>query len=73
VLLKTQDGKRYEERQHVHPGHVENPVSAADIREKYRYNALRIVNQEKADTLMREVMAIEQVMNMRELTEQLRV
>ncbi len=73
VFLKTQDGKFYEERQHIHPGHVENPVSAADVQEKYRYNALRTVNQEKADALMREVMAIEQVMNMRELTEQLRV
>jgi len=51
---------------------VENPVSAADVQEKYRYNALRTVSQEKADALLRQVMAIERVVNMRELTEQLR-
>ena len=38
---------------------------------KIRYNALRTVNQDKADALLRQVMAIEQVVNMRELTEQL--
>ena len=48
VFIKTNDGKVYEERQHIHPGHVENPVSAADVQEKYRYNALRLVSQEKA-------------------------
>jgi 2-methylcitrate dehydratase PrpD len=73
VFVKTKDGKLYEERQHIHPGHVENPVSAADVQEKYRYNALRSVNQEKADGLMRQVTAIEQVVNICELTERLRV
>ena len=48
VFLKTKDGKVYEERQHIHPGHVENPVSAADVQEKYRYNAIRLVSQERA-------------------------
>ncbi len=73
VLVKTKDGKLYEERQHIHPGHVENPVSAADVQEKYRYNALRLVSQEKADWLLRQVMTIEHLPNMSELTEQLRV
>jgi 2-methylcitrate dehydratase PrpD len=71
--LKTKDGKVYEERQHIHPGHVENPVSAADVQEKYRYNALRLISQEKAQALMSQVMSIEQLANMRELTEQLRI
>jgi 2-methylcitrate dehydratase PrpD len=72
VFVKTKDGKVYEERQHIHPGHVENPVSAADVQEKYRYNALRQVSQDKTEALMRQVMTIEQVADMRELTEQLR-
>jgi 2-methylcitrate dehydratase PrpD len=72
VFVKTKDGKVYEERQHIHPGHVENPVSAADVQEKYRYNASRQVSQDKSEALMRQVMAIEQVADMRELTEQLR-
>ena len=72
VFVKTKDGKVYEERQHIHPGHVENPVSAADVQEKYRYNALRQVSQDKTEALMRQVMTIEQVGNMRKLTEQLR-
>ena len=72
VFVKTKDGKVYEERQHIHPGHVENPVSAADVQEKYRYNALRQVSQDKSESLMRKVMAIEQVADMRKLTEQLR-
>jgi 2-methylcitrate dehydratase PrpD len=72
VFLKTRDGKVYEERQHIHPGHVENPVSAADVQEKYRYNALRLISQEKAQVLMNQVMSIERLSNMRELTEQLR-
>ena len=42
------------------------------LHEKYRYNALRLVSQEKAETLMRQVMSIEELSNMRELTEQLR-
>ncbi len=73
VFVKTKDGKIYEERQHIHPGHVENPVSAADVQEKYRYNALRLVSQEKADALMQQVMTIERLPNMRDLTDQLRV
>jgi len=72
VFIETKDGKVYEERQHIHPGHIENPVSAANVHEKYRYNALRLVSQEKAETLMRQVMSIEQLSNMRELTEELR-
>ena len=72
VFIKTNDGKVYEERQHIHPGHVENPVSAADVEQKYRYNALRLVSQEKAEALMRQVMSIEQLSNMRELTQELR-
>jgi 2-methylcitrate dehydratase PrpD len=73
VFVKTNDGKVYEERQHIHPGHIENPVSAADVREKYRYNALRLVGPETADTLMTQVLSIERLSNIRELTEQLRV
>jgi 2-methylcitrate dehydratase PrpD len=72
VFLRTKDGQIYEERQHIHPGHVENPVSAEGVREKYRYNALRTVGEEKADLLMRQVMAIDQLANLRVLTEQLR-
>ena len=72
VFLKTKDGKVYEERQHIHPGHVENPVSAEDVQEKYRYNALRLVNEQKAEALLRQVMAIDQLANMREFADQLR-
>ncbi len=72
VFLKTKDGKVYEERQHIHPGHVENPVSPDDVQEKYRYNALRLVNEEKAEALLRQVMSIDQLASMREFTEQLR-
>jgi 2-methylcitrate dehydratase PrpD len=72
VFIKTKDGKLYEERQHIHPGHVENPVTADEVQEKYRYNALRTVSREKAEALLRQVMAIERVANLRELTNQLR-
>jgi 2-methylcitrate dehydratase PrpD len=72
VFVTTSDGKVYEERQHIHPGHVENPVSGADVQEKYLYNALRLVSQEKAQSLLRQIMSIEQLSNIRELTEQLR-
>jgi urease accessory protein UreH len=72
VFVKTNDGKVYEERQHIHPGHIENPVSAADVQEKYLYNALRLVSQEKAKSLMRQVMSIERLSNLRELTQELR-
>jgi 2-methylcitrate dehydratase PrpD len=72
VFIKTRDGGVYEERQHIHPGHPENPVSAADVEEKYRYNASRLVSQEKAEALMKQILSIEQMSNIRELTEQLR-
>ncbi len=72
VFIKTKDGKLYEERQHIHPGHVENPVSAADVQEKYRYNARRQVSQETAEALMRQVLTIEKMANIDDLTEQLR-
>jgi 2-methylcitrate dehydratase PrpD len=72
VFVKTKDGKLYEERQHIHPGHVENPVSAADVQEKYRYNALRRVSHETAEALMRQVLSIEKMANIDDLTEQLR-
>ena len=73
VFVKTNDGKVYEERQHIHPGHVENPVSAEDVEQKYRYNALRLVSQEKAESLMRQVMSIERLSNLCELTQQLQL
>ena len=50
VFVKTNNGKLYEERQHIHPGHVENPVSWCGCSRKYLYNALRLVSQEKAQT-----------------------
>jgi 2-methylcitrate dehydratase PrpD len=73
VFVKTRDGRVYEERQHIHPGHVENPVSAADVQEKYRYNALRLMDQEKAEALMQQVLSIDQMSDVRELTAQLRL
>ena len=73
VFLKTKDGKIYEERQHIHPGHVENPVSAGDVQEKYRYNALRLLNEKEAGSLMQQLMAIEKLASVREVTERLRV
>jgi 2-methylcitrate dehydratase PrpD len=72
VFVKTREGKIYEERQHIHPGHVENPIAAADVEEKYGYNALRLVSRDKADALMKQIMSIEQVPNVRGLTEKLR-
>ena len=72
VFIKTKDGNVYEERQHIHPGHVENPVTLAEVQEKYRYNALRTISQEKAEALLRQVMSIEQMKDIRELTEALR-
>jgi 2-methylcitrate dehydratase PrpD len=72
VFVRTRDGKVYEERQHIHPGHVENPLSAVEVAEKYRYNALRMVSREKAEALMKQTMSIERMPNVRELTEQLR-
>jgi 2-methylcitrate dehydratase PrpD len=72
VFIKTKDGKLYEERQHIHPGHVENPVTAAEVQEKYRYNAIRTVSPEQAEALLRQVMSIEQMKDVRELTEPLR-
>jgi hypothetical protein len=47
-------------------------VSAEDVEQKYRYNALRLVSQEKAESLMRQVMSIERLSNLRELTQELR-
>ena len=53
-------------------GMLKTRCPVADVQEKYLYNALRLVSQEKAQTLMRQIMSIEQLSNIRELTEQLR-
>jgi 2-methylcitrate dehydratase PrpD len=73
VFVKTKDGKMYEERQHIHPGHVENPVSAEDVQEKYRFNALRLLDENEADSLMQQLMGIDKLASVREVTERLRV
>jgi 2-methylcitrate dehydratase PrpD len=73
VFVKTRDGKIYEERQHIHPGHLENPVSPAEVQEKYHYNALRLVSPDNAEALMKQIMSIEQTPNVRGLTEKLRL
>ncbi|MFC1816318.1 MmgE/PrpD family protein [Thermodesulfobacteriota bacterium] len=73
VFIKTKDGKTYEERQHIHPGHVENPVSREDVQEKYRFNALRLINEEQAGSLQQTHMSIEELANVRDLTERLRI
>ncbi|MGH7844018.1 MAG: MmgE/PrpD family protein [Candidatus Binatia bacterium] len=73
VFVKTKDGKVYEERQHIHPGHIENPVSAEDVQEKYRYNALRLLNETQADSLMKQLITIDELPSVRQLTERLRL
>jgi 2-methylcitrate dehydratase PrpD len=72
VFVKTRHGKIYEERQHIHPGHLENPVSPAEVQEKYHYNALRLVSPDNAEALMKQIMSIEQTPNVHGLTEKLR-
>jgi 2-methylcitrate dehydratase PrpD len=62
-VLTTKDGKVYEERQHIHPGHVETRC----LLKMFKKNIVitrRLVNEE-AESLLRQVMAIDQLASMR--------
>jgi 2-methylcitrate dehydratase PrpD len=73
VFVRTRDGRLLEHRQHVHPGHVEFPITAQEVHEKYTYNAVRLVSPEKARTLADQIMALDSVARIKDLTHQLRI
>jgi 2-methylcitrate dehydratase PrpD len=73
VFVKTRDGRLLEQRQHIHPGHVENPVTPEEVVEKYTYNAGRLLPEAKVRALAGQIMAIENLASIRKLTRELRV
>jgi 2-methylcitrate dehydratase PrpD len=72
VFVRMKDGAVYEERQHVHPGHVENPVSPEDVEEKFHANARRLLDEKATRSLQDILISLEELADTRELTARLR-
>jgi 2-methylcitrate dehydratase PrpD len=72
VFVRTKDGQLLEHRQHVHPGHVEFPVTPEEVREKYTYNARRLLSDDKVEALAQRILAIDQLSDIHQLSQELR-
>lgn len=73
VEVRLRDGRIFNNRQHIHPGHVDNPVTAEEVQEKFLLNATRLVSTEEARLIADMIMRIEELGEIDELTRLLRV
>jgi 2-methylcitrate dehydratase PrpD len=73
VEVKMKDGRVFNNRQHIHPGHVENPVTAAEVLEKFKLNASRLVSDVKADEIAELILHLEDVNEIGDLTAHLQI
>lgn len=69
VEVLTRDGKRYVYRVDYPKGDPKNPMSEEGIVDKFRNLALRSIEKEAAEEVVRRVMKLEEVGSVRELVE----
>jgi len=60
VIVELRDGRTLREREAVHRGAEDRPLTAEDIRAKYRDNAQRQVSAARAEAIERSVLDLEQ-------------
>lgn len=73
VEVRMKDGRIFNNRQHIHPGHVENPVTPAEVVEKFTLNAERALSQDKANELADLVLHLEHEADLGAIVEFLRI
>ena len=60
VIIETMDGRRLSHREAINRGSADNPVSIADIEDKFFANATRTVSNNKAKEVRTAVMSLEE-------------
>lgn len=73
VELKTRDGRTFTERLLYPPGHPRNPLSPAELEEKFLYWSTRTVSREQAVELRDTVAHLDEVGDVNDLGKLLRV
>ena len=59
VIATTRDGQQYTRAETANRGSLENPMSADDVRQKFRANAARALESARIDTLEEAIMRLE--------------
>ena len=72
VEVRMRDGRIFNNRQHIHPGHVDNPVTSEEVVEKYMLNAERSVSNERGGALAERILKLENEPNLDSIVEDLR-
>jgi 2-methylcitrate dehydratase PrpD len=73
VEVRMNDGRVFNNRQHIHPGHVENPVTPAEVVEKFLLNARRALSKDKAQELADRILSLEIEPDLSAIVEYLRI
>ncbi|MCA1647063.1 MAG: MmgE/PrpD family protein [Chloroflexi bacterium] len=59
VMVTTRDGQQFTRAETANRGSLENPMSAEDVRRKFRANAARVLDPAGIDALENEIMQLE--------------
>lgn len=73
VVLRTWDGRSYSGRMVFPPGHPDNPLAPGELGEKFAYWATPVIGAAQADELAALVGRLDQVADVREVGDLLRV
>ena len=73
VTLTTRDGRTFTDRMVYPPGHPRNPLSDEELSEKFRYWSTRVLSADRSDALHQLVLGLEQVEDVNEVGDLLRV
>lgn len=69
VSLTTRDGRQYMRAETANRGSLDQPMSAEDVRQKFRANAARALEPARVDALEHEIMRLEDLPEARSIIE----
>jgi 2-methylcitrate dehydratase PrpD len=73
VDILTRDGKCYHQREQMHRGSAQNPMSEGDLQDKFLDNATRTIDRHQAEKVMALVLDLENAKNLKPLAEALTI
>ncbi|MDP2954401.1 MAG: hypothetical protein Q8O76_13940, partial [Chloroflexota bacterium] len=72
VRIKMKDGKEYSKEVPFAKGHPRNPMSAAELKEKFDNLATRVISKEKAKELYETIRGLDKARDIKRLSQLLR-
>jgi 2-methylcitrate dehydratase PrpD len=73
IELSTYDGRHFSERMLFPPGHPDNPLTSDELEGKFRYWSTRVISESQADRLLDKINHLDELSDINEIGDLLRV